>query len=425
MKVRSAAALGLATALLAVAVAAAGLRLVRPLSDSSVATVAVVRSTFVREVVAAGVLKAVRATPVVVPVETERAPRVAFLAGDGARVTKGEVVVRFDPAEATREAEDGRDDLAAARGKIARAEAEGVKTSRSLRLDRDLARDDTQRARTFELKDPDLFSRNEIVASTLDREYHDKKAAAAEQLLETSDGLSAAGVALGAIERDKALLRLGAAERGLRSMTIEAPHDGFFVLVRGRNGEATYVGDTLWPGEKFAEIPDLGELEARVYALEADAAGLRAGLPCRLRIEGRPGETHAAKVASVQPVARARERNSPVKYFETTVSLERTEPAFMRPGQMVEATIALDEFRDVIAIPRGALFEKDGRRIVYRQRGDRFELVEVSVGPNSLSRVVVTKGVAVGDRVAMRDPQDAAARRSGPPEGASPGGPRP
>jgi hypothetical protein len=99
-----------------------------------------------------------------------------------------------------------------------------------------------------------------------------------------------------------------------------------------------------------------------------------------------------------------------VKFFEATVALEKTDPAFMRPGQRVLAQIALEEIRDVIAVPRGALFEKDGRRILYVRRGGRFVPAEVEVGPNSVSRVVVVSGLVPGDLVALRDPAEPAAR---------------
>jgi len=395
----------------------AALRVKHSLAGTPVGTITVARARFVREVVASGVLKAVRATPIIAPPEVERAQKVAFLARDGAPVKAGEVVIRFDPQEAEREAADGRDDLASARGKIEKAEAEGGKTKKSLSLERDLAREELDRARTFELKDPELYSRHQILESTLDRDLQEKKAGTAEMRLATSDKLGAAGVALGEVEADKASLRLRQAEKSLRALTIEAPHDGFFVLVRGWSGETTYLGDTLWPGEKVAEIPDLGELEARAYALEADAAGLKSGLSARLVIEGRPGETHAAKVGSVQPVARPRDRGSPVKFFETTLSLERTDVATMRPGQKIEATIALEELADAIAVPRGALFEKDGRRIVYCRRDGRFVPVAVAVGPNSVSRVVITNGLGPGDVIALRDPQESALRLFGRTEG--------
>ena len=47
-------------------------------------------------------------------------------------------------------------------------------------------------------------------------------------------------------------------------------------------------------------------------------------------------------------------------------------------------------------MPRGALFDKDGKRVVYRWEGGGFAPVEVTVSRNSVSRVVVDKGLQAG-----------------------------
>jgi HlyD family secretion protein len=397
-------------------------RLLWPRKAESVATIEVHAGRFVREVTAGGTLRAVKATSIVVPVESGRQQRVAALAEDGASLKAGDLVVEFDPWDARREAADGTADLASAQAKIEKSVAEGGKTSRSLSLDRDVAREDLERARAFQATDERLFSRNAIIESRLDRELYTRKADVAGHKLETSGKLSAADHALGEIEAGKARLKLASADKSLRSLRILAPHDGLLVLERNWRGEATFVGDSLWPGEKIGEIPDLSRLEARVFVLEADAAGLKPGLTARASIEGRPGADYAASVSRVEPVAKSREQQSPVKYFETTLSLERTDPELMKPGQRVRALIRLEEAEGVIAIPRGALFERDGRRVVYRREGAGFVPVDVTVGRNSVSRVVVETGLREGDRVALRDPslETRAASLPGAP-GAGPG----
>jgi multidrug efflux pump subunit AcrA (membrane-fusion protein) len=158
-----------------------------------------------------------------------------------------------------------------------------------------------------------------------------------------------------------------------------------------------------------AEIPDLGELEAKVFVLEADGAGLAEGKSATLAIEGRPGEVHDATVARVEPLAKTQGMGSPVRYFEATLALAKTDPATMKPGQRVRAMIRLEEAKDVLAIPRGALFEKDDERVVYRREGGAWVPVPVTVGRQSISRVVVTEGLEPGDRIALRDPSREAA----------------
>jgi len=382
----------------------AGARLLSSLEPAPVASVELRAGPFLREVEARGSLKAVKATPIVIPPEVSRPQKVAWIAKDGAVLAAGETIVEFDPYDARNEAADGQADFAAARAHIDKSRAEGVRTERSLAVDRDLAKDDLRRAEAYKLTDESLYSRHEIIESALNRELSATKLDVAGKRLAASGKLSSAAQALGEIEAGKARLKIEIADKGLRSLRITAPHDGLLVLERTWRGETTFVGDTLWPGQKIAELPDLQKLEARVFVLEADGAGLRTGLAASFVIEGRPGEEHQATVTKVEPLAKSREWGSPVKYFEATLSPRKTEPAFMKPGQRVRAVVRLEEAPGVLAIPRSAVFDKDGRRVVYRKQAGRFAPVEVTIAQQSISRVVVTKGLAAGDVVALRDP---------------------
>jgi HlyD family secretion protein len=397
-----------------------GTGVVRSIGKQEVATFEVRPGPFLREVEARGTLRAVKATSVVVPPESGRAQNVAWLARDGALLKRGDVIVEFDPYDAQKEAADGQADLVAARAKIEKAEAEGERNERSLGLDRDVAKQELDRAETFRLTDEGLFSRHQIIESQLDRDLFAARADVAGRKLDASGRLSSAERALGEIDAGKARLKVTIAEKGLRSLRIEAPHDGLLVLERNWRGETAFVGDSLWPGQKLAELPDLSELEAKVFVLEADGAGLAPGLAARLAIEGRPGEEHEATVSKVEPLAKTRDWQSPVKYFEATLSLARTLPGVMKPGQRVRAIVRLEEADGVLAVPRGAVFERDGRRVVYRREGGSFVPVEIAIGRQSISRVVLDSGLAAGDVIALRDPTQ---RRATAPPG--PGDPEP
>jgi HlyD family secretion protein len=293
--------------------------------------------------------------------------------------------------------------LTSAQAKIEKARAEGTKNVAALGLDKDVAKEQLDGAETFRLTDESLYSRHQIIESQLDRDLFKAKADVAEKKLAASGRMSSAERALGEIDAGKARLKVQIAEKGLRSLRIQAPHDGLLVLERNWRGEVPSVGDTLWPGQKVAEVPDLTKLEAKVFVLEADGAGLKEGQKARFAIEGRPGEEYEAKVSRVEPLAKTRDWQSPVKYFETTLSLAK-DPGNLKPGQKVRAVVRLDEADGVLSIPRGALFEKDGKRVVYRRSGSGFEAVEVTTARQSISHLVVGSGLAAGDVIALRDP---------------------
>jgi HlyD family secretion protein len=362
-----------------------GAQLVRSLDPEAVATFEVEPERFVREVEAQGKLDAVKATSIIVPPESGRAQKVAFLASDGARLKAGDTIVEFDPYDARREEADGEADLAAARARIDKAESEGGKNERSLSLDRDVAKEELDRAETFQLTDEELYSRHQIIESKLDKELYTAKVEVTGKKLDETGKLAAADRALGEIDAGKARLKIQFAEKGLRSLRITAPHDGLLVLERNWRGEVTFVGDTLWPGQKIAELPDLSELEAHVFV-------------------------HEAKVRRVEPLAKTRDHESPVKYFDAVLALTHTDPETMKPGQKVRAVIRMDAAEGVLAIPRGAIFEKDGKRVVYRRESGEFSPVEVTIGKQSISRAVVDSGLEAGDRIALRDPTEKAAQ---------------
>jgi multidrug efflux pump subunit AcrA (membrane-fusion protein) len=407
------------------ALAGAGMRLARTPPPDGVATIEVQRGRFVREVAATGTLRAVRATPIVAPPESGRQQKIAVLARDGTVLKQGDLVVEFDPYEAEREAADGQADLAAAGAKIRKSQAEAGRNKETLRLDQDVASDALDRAQKFQLTDRELFSRNEIIESRLDKDLFARKADVAGRKMSTSARLSAADEQLGQIEAGKARFKVHNAEKSLRSLRILAPHDGLLVLEKNWRGETAFVGDSLWPGQKIAEIPDLSEVEARVFVLEADAAGLKPGLGARLGIEGQPGLELEAAVSRVDALAKPRDQMSPVKYFETTLKLTKTDASYMKPGQRVRAVIRLEEADGLIAVPRGALFDRDGKRVVYRWAHGAFAPVQVTVSRNSVSRVVVDQGLAPGDRIALRDPTRKDTGTSGSSTASTPGETRP
>ena len=63
----------------------------------------------------------------------------------------------------------------------------------------------------------------------------------------------------------------------------------------------------------------------------------------------------------------------------------------MRPGQRVRAVVRLEEAEGVIAIPRGAVFEKDGKRVVYRREGGSFVPVEITIARQSIRACGTTR----------------------------------
>lgn len=399
----------IAAALVALALAALGWAASRATRVSGVVLHTVERGLLRNEILATGIVDAVRKTPISVPPDLTSAMRVSWLRAAGP-VTAGEVVLSFDPADMEKDALDSRADRASATSKLDKARTEGSSKERGLDIDFSVTTDELSRARDIAPEDTRIFSRNQIVEGQLDREVLEQRLTATTEKKGATQSLTGVNMELAAIERRKAELRLKRAEKGLSAMRVTAPHDGILVFPMNWRGETLNIGDSAWPGQTVAEIPDLSQLQARVFVLEGDAFGLAAGSRARIEVDGQPGLVYEAKVKRVDTLAKPRERGSPVKYFETWLDLPPEAFKNVKPGQRVRATLLLAELKDALWVPRGALHQKEGRRYVLKSEDGGLREADVTLGAATLGRVQVLTGLAPGDRVALSDPRRSASR---------------
>jgi RND family efflux transporter MFP subunit len=388
----------------AVVLVAAASWTVRLRSRPDVPTLVVARAPFTRRVVAEGNLQATEAAPVIAPMQAQGQLKVAWLVPDGTPVKSGEVVVRFDPTEMERSLRDGESDRTSADSRINGMKADTGGVIRNLERDADLAREELKGADRYRVEDPQVFSRQEIIRSEIDRNLATQRISTSDTVRTIRQDVAKVDLDLLDIEKRKAGMAIDRATKGLESLEIRAPHDGILVYQRDWRGDITKVGDTVWPGEPVAEIPDLKIMEARVYVLEADAGGLVVGLPASVVVEAHPEIEYEARIKKVDTLAKRRTGWIPVQYFGATLELASTDPAVMKPGQRVRAYLELDARPEAISVPRSAVFEKDGKKIVYRRHGAEFSAVDVTLGPAAVGRVIVESGLAAGDEIALRDP---------------------
>jgi HlyD family secretion protein len=107
--------------------------------------------------------------------------------------------------------------------------------------------------------------------------------------------------------------------------------------------------------------------------------------------------------------------------------------ALLRPGLLADVEIIVEKVPNAVHIPLQAVFEKDGRLIVYVKNGSRFDERPIKPSKRSESVVVVAEGLSPGEQVALSDPnkrdkqskRPGAGKKSGVPSpAAGPGGNR-
>ncbi len=372
----------------------------------SVPTYKVEPTRFARRVTADGNLKSTKATPLTAPHDAPGPLKVAWIVPDGTLLKKDDLVVRFDPTDFEVQLQGGESDRNTALNGIKKSDSDSGTTRTNLRRDARQADAELAAARRFTFDDAKIFSRFQPVEAQIHEHYASDKKQYAEGVLKVRDNLSKADRDLLGIEQKKADLKIRNANQGLHALEMRAPYDGILVLQRDWRGDNVRVGDTVWPGQPIGEIPDLNSMKAEVFVLEADAAGLAVGEKATLTVEGKPNNAFGGKVSQVDKLARPRFQRVPVQYFGATISLEKTLASLMKPGARVRAVLDVESRAGAFTIPRQAIFEKQGKKLVYRRSGSKFEPVPIEIGSSTAGRVVVTKGLKQGDEIALRDPTE-------------------
>ena len=358
---------------------------------------------FVREIPAEGHLEAAEATPISTPPDANQPMKISWLAPDGEPVAKDQVVARFDDTEMKLKLEDSLASMDATGSKMAKEKVDGALMRTRRDRSADVAAEEAAFAREFESDDANIFSRMELLDTAIDLDLALAKAEHARRVKTIERKVSSGKLDLLGIERKQAEREVTHAREGLTKLEVRAQHEGLFVLERGWRGDTMKVGDTVWPGQKLAEIPLVTTLEAKLYVLEADAGSVTTDLPASVEVEAHPGQHYDGKIKELAKLASRRNPKVPVQFFEVTVELDKTDPATMSVGQRVRARI---EIRDdaALIVPRQAVFERNTKSVVYRRAGAEFEPVEVTLGPASAGRIIVRNGLEPGDAIALRDP---------------------
>jgi hypothetical protein len=111
-----------------------------------------------------------------------------------------------------------------------------------------------------------------------------------------------------------------------------------------------------------------------------------------------------AKVSSIAGLGRADSRAGPLRQFDVTLELRDPDPR-LRPGSTVRLVVKGETVKNVLLLPRQALFEIDGKPHVYLRSGgeDSFSPKPIKVLHRTESQIAI-EGIEEGAAVALVDP---------------------
>jgi len=387
---------------------AAALR--RDTGSPSLPTAIVSKTTFIDFLQLRGEIRPVRSVMLTAP-SSGADLQIVDLATNGSKVSAGDVIVTFDPTNQQRTLETKQSELKQAESEIERTEAEQRRRVASAQSELEEAKKALARAR-LEIQGNELRARLEAEKYTLavsDAEEHVREL---EKKIEGERMAARADVAIARQKRDKALYDVKDTERILASLQIKAPNDGLVSLLPnfraggpGRAAPEFRRGDRAWFGAPIAELPDLTQVQMTARIDEADRGRVQSGSGVRVRVDAVPDKELTGSLKDISVVAKPDFTTwPPVRNFDIVISLSDSDPR-LRSGMSASARVELDRLADVLVVPTGAVFQKGPATVVYVVKSGAIESRAVNVLRRGRDQIAIASGVAAGDRVTLKEPE--------------------
>lgn len=323
----------------------------------------------------------------------------------------GDVLVEFDPSEQEFKLEQAQFDLADADENITKSNADAAVQAAQDKVALLTAQFDVRRA---ELD----VSRNELL-SAIDAQKNDlalqearRRLAQLQQDVKSRETSNRAALAVLQEKRAKANLDIQQAQRAIGSMKVAAPFDGMAAIQTNMDASQIYYpgmvlpdyreGDVVRPGRPIVEILE-GQMEIQSRIAETDRGNVAQGQPIEVHVDALPAVPLTGKVKTLASLAsRGGFFNGDTRAFDTTFEVDGADPR-LKPAETVQVVISTAPLKNVLYVPTQAVFQKNGKPVVYAKSGSGFEAKEIKILRRGEARVVL-EGVPEGTEVALVDP---------------------
>lgn len=415
--------------LCAVAGVVAAVRKAAPASVASdIPTGIVKRGDLDMKVFVTGELRASHSEMLTAPPIGGGALQLTHLVHTGTAVKKGDLVMEFDPSEQHYKLDQSRSELLQAEQEITKAKADAEVTAAQDKVALLKARYDVRQAE-LDVQKNELVSSIDAQKNLLTLEGAKRVLAELEQDVKSRSASNQASIELAQEKRNKAKLAMDQAQDNIKKMRVMAPMDGLVALEKNEAAAGGFFftgmqlpefheGDQVEPGRTVGQVIDPTGLELFGKVSEIERDSVKEGQSVDFHLDAMPATTFHGTVKTVGGNnARMFWEGGNDARFEVTITITSIDSR-MRPGLTAKLYINGNPRKNVLYVPKQALFLKDTKRIVYVRNGSNFDPREVKIVAENESRAAI-EGIAIATEIALVDPT--APRKSSSSSSAAPG----
>ena len=372
------------------------------------ATFPVTKGEFVVSIVQKGEILAQKSETISVPEDVHvNTMQIVYLAPEGSRIKKGDVLVMFDTSELDTRIEDREAQVVAAKEDLEKLKASQSSQTSSLMSGLEVSKNN------YELSKLRL-QQMQFEAETK-KQIEDLNFKNADISLKKQEGNIKNQKIINDVDFNNAKLRISRAELFLKmskdereKLILRATMDGLVVYkenFRSTTREKFKVGDTPVKRMPLIELPDLSVMQVKTSINEIDIRKVEKGQKAVIRLDAVQNAVFTGTVTDIAYLAR-RDRGSNVKVFDVIIVIDGGENQLLKPGMSSTVEIITEKIDSEKYVPIESVFEKEGKTIAYvvGSSGSSWNEREIKVGKTNNNYIVVEGGLEEGEKVALRDP---------------------
>ncbi len=397
-------------------------------SEQVVPTARVKRGTLETKVHTWGEVRSSRSAMLVAPA-VGGALQIIHLMKTGTRVKAGDIVVEFDPSEQQFNLERNRSELQQAEEAMAKAKLDAAVQAAKDQVELLKAKFDVRRAE-LDVSKNELASAIDAKKNLLALEEAKRRLAQLQQDIQSRAASGSATLAVEEEKRNKARLAIEQAQQHIEEMRVRSPMSGIVAVNQNEQASGGFFfpgmvlpeyreGDTVFPGSFVAQVLDVAQMEVQTRVNEMDRANVNPGQRVEVRVDAMPEKVFSGRVKTVAGMASATWwSGEAARKFNATIQFDKPDEK-LRVGVTAAVIIFGEEVKDALYLPRQAVFEKNGKPVIYAKEGRNFEARPAKIVRFTETHVVVD-GVSEGAEAALVNPEEEALK---PRETRSPLGP--
>lgn len=198
--------------------------------------------------------------------------------------------------------------------------------------------------------------------------------------------------------------RINIAEDQLNKLVLTSDVDGMVIYARSwSTGEKISEGGEAWMGMPLLEIPRMDQVQAKLLVNETYFKQIENGQEVEIHVDARPDLHLNGSILRKSPMGKPIRRRSQVKVYEIIASLDSAAIS-IRPGLTITCDVFLNRLSDTLIIPTISIFEEDSIKLVYVEKGRKFDpyVVETAEGNNEFT--VIKSGLSGSEIIAVTRP---------------------